>query len=202
MARSSDPRLAEVLSALEGHRPLDDREAASLERLWNELDRLEDPFSETADPVHLTSSAFVVGTRGTVLHLHRRLNIWVQPGGHVDEAERASDAALRETLEETGLQVVHPPDGPLLVHLDCHAGPRGHTHLDLRYVLLAPSAEPTPPPGESQEVRWCTFAEATTLAEPALVPALGFLEELWRAHEVSWRAIVEAMDSTGQDAVR
>ncbi len=200
MARSSDPRLEVVLAALRGHSPIDAREATSLERMDLELERLDDPFSESADPVHLTASAFVVGERGTVLHRHRRLGIWVQPGGHVDAGESASEAARRETIEETGLSVVHPPEGPLLMHVDCHEGPRGHTHLDLRYVLLGPDADPTPPPEESQEVRWCSFPEAVTLAEPALVEALVHLEDLWRTHETRWRAIVESMDLAEHDA--
>lgn len=202
MARSSDPRLAEVLVAIEHLTILDAREAWSLEQLHRELERLEEPFSEAADPVHLTASAFVVGPRGTVLHLHRRLNIWVQPGGHVDPGESASDAAWRETVEETGLVVVHPPDGPHLVHVDCHPGPRGHTHLDLRYLLLSGVSDPAPPPRESQAVRWCTFEEAQVLCDPGLVPAVGLLDALWSAHETDWRAIVEVRKPDGQDAER
>jgi ADP-ribose pyrophosphatase YjhB (NUDIX family) len=38
-----------------------------------------------------------------VLHRHRVLGIWVQPGGHIDSGETPWDAAVRETAEETGL---------------------------------------------------------------------------------------------------
>ena len=50
------------------------------------------PCDPTADPVHVTASAVVAGTRGTVLHLHRRLGRWMQPGGHVDPGESPPDA--------------------------------------------------------------------------------------------------------------
>ena len=193
----SDPRLVQVLAAVRAITPVDEREQASIERLEREITRLEAPFDEAADPVHLTASGFVVGTRGTVLHRHRRLGIWVQPGGHVDPGEWPAAAARRETTEETGLEVMHPPEGPLLLHVDCHLGPRDHTHLDLRFVLLSGDADPTPPPGESPEVRWCTYREAAELCDPSLVAALSRLEETWLRHEPRWRAIVEEMSSGG-----
>jgi 8-oxo-dGTP pyrophosphatase MutT (NUDIX family) len=40
-----------------------------------------------------------------VLHRHRVLGIWVQPGGHIDSGETPWDAAVRETAEETGQDV-------------------------------------------------------------------------------------------------
>jgi hypothetical protein len=64
---------------------------------------------------------------------------------------------------------------PTLAHVDVHAGPRGHTHLDLRYVLDGGIADPTPPPGESQEVAWFGWAEALERAEPCVAGALRFL---------------------------
>jgi 8-oxo-dGTP pyrophosphatase MutT (NUDIX family) len=153
------------------------REVASKDRFLSELDRLADPFDRNADPVHVTGSAIVTGPRGVVLHLHKRLGGWMQPGGHVDSGETPAEAALRETREETGLAVRHPADGPLLIHLDAHpAGP--HVHLDLRYLLLSEDAEPSPPPGESQDVRWFTLAEAIGVADDALVDGLRRLRDL------------------------
>ena len=157
--------------------PVTAREVASRDRFLAELDRLADPFDRNADPVHVTGSAIVAGPRGVVLHLHKRLGGWMQPGGHVDPGETPAEAALRETREETGLPVRHPGAGPRLIHLDAH--PAGaHVHLDLRYLLLSEDVEPSPPPGESQEVRWFTLAEAIALADDALVDGLRRLRDL------------------------
>jgi 8-oxo-dGTP pyrophosphatase MutT (NUDIX family) len=165
-----------LLNALDAIDPVDQHEVESIAATRERLTWDVDPFDETADPVHLTASAFVLSSRGVILHQHRRLGIWVQPGGHVDAGEDPADAALRETREETGLDVVHTAP-PTLFHVDRHPGPRGHTHLDLRYVLLARPVDPSPPADESQEVYWFDFPNALLRCEPMLVPALTKLRD-------------------------
>jgi 8-oxo-dGTP pyrophosphatase MutT (NUDIX family) len=156
--------------------PVDEREAASLAMTLDRLTWPGDPFSETEHDHHVTASAFVVSTRGVILHRHRRLGIWVQPGGHIDAGESPEVACVRETKEETGLDVRHLEPVELF-HVDVHAGPNAHTHYDLRYVLLAGPDDPAPPEGESPDVYWFDFASAIERAEPALAPALAKLAE-------------------------
>jgi 8-oxo-dGTP pyrophosphatase MutT (NUDIX family) len=168
------------------HVPTDERERRSQSTFLAELDRLTDPFDEHADPVHVTASAVVVGTRGVVLHRHRRLHRWMQPGGHVDAGERPEDAARRETIEETGLAVAHPDGQPMFFHLDVHPAAKGHTHLDLRYLLLGPDDDPRPYPGESPDVRWFTWREALPIADEALVQALVRAAEILERHRDVW----------------
>ena len=151
--------------------PVDARHAGAIDQFLAALDRLEAPLDQTADPTHVTASAIVVGPRGTVLHKHKRLGLWLQPGGHIDPGEAPEDAAVREVREETGLQATHPVAGPELVHVDVH--PAGtHVHLDLRYLLDGGDSDPVPPPGESQDVRWFPWDEALAIADPALAGAL------------------------------
>lgn len=155
--------------------PVDDRERASIATFLATFDGLAHPFDESAGPVHVTGSAIVTGPRGVVLHLHKRLGIWLQPGGHVDAGETPWEAARREATEETGLAVrraVAPGGVPALVHVDVHPGPRGHTHLDLRYHLVADDLDPSPPAGESPDARWFGWDEAIALADPGLRGAL------------------------------
>jgi len=159
--------------------PVDEREKGSIVQTLDRLTWDGDLFDEEANDHHITASTFVVSERGVILHLHRKLQIWVQPGGHVDAGESTLQAALRETLEETGLAARHC-DPPNLFHVDVHPGPRGHTHYDLRYILLSAPNDPSPPEGESPEVYWFDFAVAQERCEPALAPALGKLGEWYR----------------------
>lgn len=161
-----------IRSAVARLRPVDRREARSKATFLAELDRLPRPLDEHADPTHVTTSAVVVGPRGVLLHRHKRLGVWMQPGGHIDAGEAPEDAVLREVIEETGVEVTHPFGGPRIVHVDVHAGGRGHTHLDVRYLLEAGDVDPSPPPGESQEVRWYSWDRALAIADAGLVGAL------------------------------
>jgi 8-oxo-dGTP pyrophosphatase MutT (NUDIX family) len=173
---------AESLRTLvEGHEPASPREVAAKERFLSELSRLGAPSDEHAGPTHVTASGIVVGRRGTVLHRHKRLGIWMQPGGHIDAGEEPEEAALREATEELGLTVEHPPSGPLLIHLDVHEAAHAHTHLDLRYLLLGEDVDPKPPPDESPDARWCSWDEALQMADPALIDALPLARAAYEA---------------------
>jgi 8-oxo-dGTP pyrophosphatase MutT (NUDIX family) len=166
----------ELATAVRARNPVDDREQAAIEEFLVELSRLgDDLFDEHRNPVHVTASAVIVGPRGVVLHRHKVLGTWVAPGGHIDTGEAPWDAVVREAAEETGLAVRHFDDVPTLIHVDVHLGPRGHTHLDLRYLLDGGDADPAPPSHESQAVAWFSWGEALAITEPCMRGILTFL---------------------------
>ena len=163
------------MSVLATHSPVDDREALSVSTMLDVIPTLSAPFDEESGPVHVTASALVVDdpdcVRHVVLHKHKRLGLWLLPGGHIETGETIAMAALREAHEETGLVVTHLTAERFL-HCDVHPGPRGHTHLDVRYVVVAPFVAPNPPAGESQDVRWFTVEDALAIADAGLHGAL------------------------------
>ena len=165
-----------LIDSLATHRAADEREERSLASILEALAVLPRPFDRHADLTHVTASAIVVGPRGVLLHQHRRLHRWLQPGGHLDPSESPVSGALRESVEETGLVLRPPDDGPVLVHVDVHPAADDHVHLDVRYLLIGTDADPAPPPGESQEVaggsrgrrptRWPTTPSSERSGQP------------------------------------
>jgi ADP-ribose pyrophosphatase YjhB (NUDIX family) len=162
-----DVRVAHVRALLLAHQPVDRLEQHSVALLQRYLNWLPEPFSETADPTHVTASAVVLTPNDRVLvHRHKRLGIYLQPGGHIDGNEMPEVAAARELHEETGVHL----EAVRLVHVDQHQGPRGHVHFDLRYLFCLPSGitEFTPDIGESTDVRLMPLSWVQSTADSSL----------------------------------
>jgi 8-oxo-dGTP pyrophosphatase MutT (NUDIX family) len=102
---------------------------------------------------HVTASAWVLNhaqTDAALLH-HKKLNLWLQPGGHVEESDVSwLEAARREVGEETGLQHLDLTErwGTALFDVDVHDIPArpakpdreaesAHQHFDLRFIFVA-----------------------------------------------------------------
>lgn len=172
MDETEDPRRA-LAEALSRHRPADEAEAADLDAIAAFVARHERPFDRTIPEGHLTGSAITVsadGKRVVLLH-HRKLDRWLQPGGHGDPGEtRGEEVALREAIEESGIAglALHPT-APRPLDVDVHDIPaRGsepaHQHLDLRYLVVAPAgAAIAPALAELHEIRWVAWDEADGL---------------------------------------
>jgi 8-oxo-dGTP pyrophosphatase MutT (NUDIX family) len=181
--------MVKLARSLSVHRPVDAREAADLLEIVQFVARHPDPFDRRIPEGHLTGSALVVsrdGRRVLLLH-HRKLQRWLQPGGHADPGEATGEAvALREAREETGITglTLHPT-APRPLDVDLHQIPaRGHEpahlHLDLRYLVLAPvGARLKPSAAESEDLRWFGWSELGGLElDPGLRRALGKARKL------------------------
>ena len=52
-----------------------------------------------------TVAVFVVHSNHVLLHPHKKLGLWLPPGGHIDAPELPDDAAVREVREEAGIDI-------------------------------------------------------------------------------------------------
>ncbi len=128
------------------------------------LDSAGDPFSrDHFEPGHFTASGFILSPDGgsVLLILHRKLDRWLQPGGHVDpEDADLFAAACREIHEEVGIGEVEAVDQGVF-DLDIHPIPArktepAHEHFDVRFLLRAQSIQITRN-DETHDAAWTRF---------------------------------------------
>jgi ADP-ribose pyrophosphatase YjhB (NUDIX family) len=54
---------------------------------------------------HFTASALIIEKAKVLLVYHKKLDVWLYPGGHIEKNENSDEALLREVKEETGLEI-------------------------------------------------------------------------------------------------
>lgn len=151
---------------------IDDSALARERRRMRELlDTRPDPLERHERPGHITGSALVVHAdlERTLVLLHTKLQIWVQPGGHADGNANLAGVALREAIEETGIEGLKVWSVP--VDLDIHEvdPPKEdpHLHYDVRFVVQAPANAIVDANHESQDQRWVRPNELAALGADA-----------------------------------
>jgi 8-oxo-dGTP pyrophosphatase MutT (NUDIX family) len=145
-------RLGWLREQLGGYQAASTAEAAFVRRML-ELCGAEGAWERSHfEPGHFTASAFVLSPdrRDLVLIHHKKLGIWVQPGGHVELSDDDLVAsARREVLEEVGLselELISSAEGKLLFDVDIHLIPArkadpAHEHFDVRFAFVAKTRE-------------------------------------------------------------
>lgn len=156
-----------LLAELDGYAAADARERESLERIRKLLESARDPFTRE-ETRHVTGSGVVARPSGEAFLLvhHRRLERWLQPGGHVEEGDASVfETARREAAEETGLARLAAPLLSRLLDLDVHPIPArpgwpAHVHYDLRYLFTTAEQALSPALAEVRRAAWFSFEEA------------------------------------------
>jgi 8-oxo-dGTP pyrophosphatase MutT (NUDIX family) len=144
-------------------------EAPLLSKLTRQLfESSEDIFARSNMWGHITTSALVYDpvTDMVLVIYHLGLGRWLQPGGHHEGFDLLYLSALREAIEEAGVDpcVLHAwherMDGPF--DIDTHAIPaqpaKGdglHLHHDFIYLFVGDSTKPLRPQlSEVREAKW------------------------------------------------
>ncbi len=134
-----------------------------------------DCFERTCRPGHVTGSAWVLShdrSRCLLVH-HRKLERWLQPGGHADGDGNLAEVAQREVREETGLtdwEPVQTANHRTPLDVDIHRIPArltptgqivedAHHHYDIRFLILAAANQKLVLSEESHDLRWFTRTE-------------------------------------------
>jgi len=129
---------------------------------------------------HFTATGVVFNPDGKVLMIkHKKLGVWLPPGGHIDDNELPCDAVVREIFEETGVtaKVISISDGigigsdvhckelslPFTILLENIEGTWQHNHIDLVYLCEAESDDLTKNEFETDGIGWFSPEDAMKL---------------------------------------
>lgn len=163
-------------------------EAVTVDRFSNFVSVNEDCFQRTLKEGHVTGSAWVVDRAGkkVLLTHHRKLDRWLQMGGHADGESDVLSVALREVEEESGLREVEPISNEIF-DLDIHLIPeRGneaeHYHYDIRFALVNLGSEEYIVSEESHDLRWINISEVSELTEEE---SMLRMVRKWQAQQVA-----------------
>lgn len=128
---------------------------------------------------HFTATGIVFNSNKEILMIyHKKLNVWLPPGGHIDPNELPDVAVLREVLEETGIEAdlfrkkidelitsenckeLQRPFAILLEDID---GFSTHNHIDMIYICLAKTEKLVPQQLEIGDIGWFSIEQLMEL---------------------------------------
>jgi 8-oxo-dGTP pyrophosphatase MutT (NUDIX family) len=138
--------------------------------------RLEVVLTQALPPLDQITSAFVFArdsaARTLLTCVDRAGRGWDIPGGHLEPGESATEAAIRELFEETGL-VLKPSDLSVFAGLRIHllaSPPEGYRYAALTHMVMfrarlsSPGPHVRPPSGsESTRAAWLPHPEIERL---------------------------------------
>lgn len=131
---------------------------------------------------HFTASVWVVTKskpKKVLLIHHKKLDRWLQLGGHIEQFENPIETAIRETQEESGVDIsflaqkivaadketkfLPVPDFMVEQFIPQYQETSEHFHLDMQYVVEVEEQELKKSDSESHEIGWFSIEEALKL---------------------------------------
>jgi 8-oxo-dGTP pyrophosphatase MutT (NUDIX family) len=179
----------DLLQLLDRYQSRYPHEALTVERVRALVESHPDCLVRSCRPGHITGSAWIVSAdrRRVALVHHRKLERWLQPGGHADGEADVVAVAWREACEETGLadlRLLFGGDELVPLDIDVHEIParydhqghlveEAHEHHDIRFLFVAAGDAPLVASGESHDAQWFDLEELqSSLEEESLLRML------------------------------
>jgi len=131
--------------------------------------KISNCFERTLLTGHITASAWITdqSMKNTLLLHHKKLDRWLQPGGHADGNEDVVAVARKETEEETGLSSFYLTQDAFF-DIDIHTIPERkntpeHEHYDIRFHFIAKKPDEIIRNNESLDLKWIPITDVLYL---------------------------------------
>ena len=157
---------AEIRKIISSVRPFDleEREHVSFVQNWidsgTEIFRIAKP---NIPDTHLVAYFLLVDTAGNKVLLvdHKKADLWLPAGGHVELNEHPKETVKREIREELNVDAEFLSDDPFLVTVTKTVGnEKNHTDVSLWYLLKGSASDALKyDEGEFHQIRWFSPAD-------------------------------------------
>jgi 8-oxo-dGTP pyrophosphatase MutT (NUDIX family) len=143
---------------------------------------------------HFTASIYIIYENKVLLHKHKKYDLILPVGGHIEENELPGDAAIREAKEESGLDIVLFNSNCLSEdyfknskelnrgeHLNLHKIKEGHEHIDFVFYARTNLNILKPEVGESKSLSWYSkddILNSKIISDEVKIYALDALEKV------------------------
>ena len=158
-------RMEKLIKQLENYIPFNEQEKRDKKIMLEWLREGKTPFTREKEVAHFTDSSWIVNKQRTkvLMVYHNIYNSWSWTGGHADGDNDLLAVAVREGMEETGVEHLRPVSEDIFsietIVVDGHEK-RGsyvasHLHMNVSYLLEADEEESLHmKPDENSGVKW------------------------------------------------
>jgi len=160
-----------LLSYLKNYNPDDALEQEQREQMISFLLNNSNCFERSCEKGHFTASAWVVDSeeKHILLLHHKKLDTWLQLGGHADGEYDLLKVAIKEAQEESGLKNIAPLTKEIF-DIDIHLIPArrnepAHYHYDVRFLLKSIEDDTLIKNEESLDIQWFSTDQSSLPTE-------------------------------------
>jgi 8-oxo-dGTP pyrophosphatase MutT (NUDIX family) len=178
-----------LVAQLEQYRAANGAQSDTVDRFIDflEKNRLQS-FDRSLAEGHVTASCWLINKAQTdvLLTHHRKLNCWIQPGGHADGERDLVKVALTEAHEESGIEKIAILSDEFF-DIDRHVIPERrnepeHFHYDFRFAMQSTENDSYIVSDESYDLNW---VEITRLAHFASDESVLRMGQKWLSRSVN-----------------
>jgi 8-oxo-dGTP pyrophosphatase MutT (NUDIX family) len=170
-----------ILSSLYSFTPESKEKERTLNDMIKFINNNEDCFSRRNIAGHVTGSAWLTSGDSVLLTHHKKLNKWLQLGGHCDGDPDVFGVAKREAIEESGILDIYPNSREIfdidIHYIPSNAKEKGHYHYDVRYHFETAQKKYTVS-HESNDLRWFSIEELMS-GDYEFVESVQNLIDIW-----------------------